>query len=368
MKDLFQAVETVISILHNRQELITYDKLKTNIEKKMETQFFQEHLGQIAAVFPMAYIFKLDKRKCDATSICNSYQLTVAPNMNYRNEKTSINLMDKFEPSSKGNKTSNSTFEKMTPVVVRERKNIFHKCLVERVKDQHNQFLKSLAPPTLNSHTYIKGWHPEFKLENAIDIVAKSLPKPEEEEKFTTAVNVLEKAMDMKESVTAVASATIKLQLAPTPVAVPTNTALNGISQNMIEKVRAREAAAISRAMTQNNSGNKELEMRSQISDINSIIHTVFVTEKKNILPWEFVISKISATYSGLLSTKYVNTYLNMLIKEVPEWATTICLVQKGTYLKIIRDKDLSEINAKLLDNMKSHESYRNQIMWKKYD
>ena len=52
-------------------------------------------------------------------------------------------------------------------------------------------FFQSLDPPILNSSADIKRWHPEFELEDVMDIEAERLPQPPEEEKFTTATNVL---------------------------------------------------------------------------------------------------------------------------------------------------------------------------------
>ena len=66
--------------------------------------------------------------------------------------------------------------------------------------------------------------------------------------------------------------------------------------------------------MTQTKSENKELEMLSQLPEIARIIRTVFVTEKKAALPWEMVISKMSATYSGMLLTRMLYlTTMNLI-------------------------------------------------------
>ena len=87
--------------------------------------------------------------------------------------------------------------------------------------------------------------------------------------------------------------------------------------------------------------------MLSRLPEIARIIRTVFITEKKAALPWEMVTSKVSSTYTGLLLPKEHASHLNMLIKEVPGWAT-ICKVQRRIYLKINRNTELSEINTKL--------------------
>ena len=87
--------------------------------------------------------------------------------------------------------------------------------------------------------------------------------------------------------------------------------------------------------------------MLSRLPEIARIIRTVFITEKKAALPWEMVTSKVSSTYTGLLLPKEHDSHLNMLIKEVPGWAT-ICKVQRRIYLKINRNTELSEIYTKL--------------------
>ena len=171
--------------------------------------------------------------------------------------------------------------------------------------------------------------------------------------------NVLDKAADMfsvnprmEAAVAAIAAETLKPTPEPVSVeisktATPTNSALKGISSSLLEKIRAREAAKTARDMTRTKSDNKELEMLSRLPEIARIIRTVFITEKKAALPWEMVTSKVSSTYTGLLLPKEHASHLNMLIKEVPGWAT-ICKVQRRIYLKINRNTELSEIYTKL--------------------
>ena len=115
----------------------------------------------------------------------------------------------------------------------------------------------------------------------------------------------------------------------------------------LLEKIRDREAAKTARDMPRTKSDNKELEILLRLPEIARIIRTVFITEKKAALPWEMVTSKVSSTYTGLLLPKEHASHLNMLIKEVPGWAT-ICKVQRRIYLKINRNTEHSEINTKL--------------------
>ncbi|CAL4067547.1 unnamed protein product, partial [Meganyctiphanes norvegica] len=359
MKEFFRAVDTVISLLHNRHEVITYSKLKPAVEEMMRKVFHEKYLGQIKTVFPMAYIFKQEKKKnCGGGVKDGSYQLTVAPNMDYKNERITVNLMDKFESHGKGTEKSSGTYQKMDSTVMIERRNIFHNCLVEIVKDQHDHFLKSLDPPIVRSTDNIKRWHPEFELEDVTDIHPTALPQPLEEQKFNTAKDVLDKASDMfsvnhrMEAAVAAAVETTKSDSLPVTAeppkpATPVNTALKGISSSLLEKIRAREAAKTARDMTRTKTENKELEMLSRLPEIARIIRTIFVTEKKAALPWEMITSKVSATYSGMLLSNETDAHLNKLIKEVPGWAT-ICKVQRGIYLKINRNTELSEINNKL--------------------
>ncbi|XP_027230891.2 DNA replication factor Cdt1 [Penaeus vannamei] len=358
LKDMFRAVDTVVSLLHNRHEVISYSKLKPAVQEMMRRAFEERHLGQIKTIFPLAYIFKQERRN-KKNVVSNdvskgSYELTVTSNMDYKSVSASQNLMSKFDSAPAENFPK---FRKMDSVVLVERRNIFHNALINIVRDHHSEFLMTLEPP-ISSVGAIKRWHPEFALEDLPDIEEAPLPQPPTMEKLGTARDVLDKAQDLfslnhrlEKAVTDAAEQTPApvAKTAPSLSAAPVNTclALKGVSSSLLEKIRAREAAKAAREMTRSCGENKELEMLSRLPEISRIIRNTFVTEKKAALPWEVVAAKVAASYTSMLGGNEVDSHLELLIKEIPGWCT-VHNVRSGRFLKINKNEQLCSVEEKL--------------------
>ncbi|XP_064106846.1 DNA replication factor Cdt1-like [Macrobrachium nipponense] len=358
VKEVFRAVDTVVSLLHNRQEVITFSKLKSAVQEMLRKAFSERHLGEIKTVFPLAYLFKQDSTKNIGKSFLKNgsnsgYQLTINANMDYK--PAAQNLMSKFNENCE---TRTTKFRKMDSVVLVERRNIFHNSLINIVREHHGEFLKSLDPP-IDCNASIKRWHPAFPLEDVPDIEPSPLPQPPVTEKLDTAQDILSKAHDLfsvnprleKAVVDAAASTPKKAPDAKLPEqsTQPANiaAALKGVSASLLEKIRAREAAKAARDMTRSSSENKELEMLSRLPEISRIIRNIFVTEKKAALPWETVAVKIAASYPSMLAGNEVDSHLNLLIKEVPGWCT-VHKVRSGLFIKIDKNEPQSNITDKL--------------------
>ncbi|XP_071548381.1 DNA replication factor Cdt1 [Panulirus ornatus] len=361
VKEVFRAVDTVVSLLHNRQEVITYSKLKPAVQEMLRRTLHERHLGQIKTVFPLAYIFKQEcnKNKINAGTrdgSKNSYELSVAANLDYKPASTQ-NLTKKFDSILN---PQTPKFRKMDSIVLVERRNIFHNSLVGIVQDHHDHFLQSLDPPIMNSSGMnIKRWHPAFPLEDVPDIEPSALPQPPITEKFETARDILDKAQDLfsvnsrleRAVVEAAAKTPVKVdaksQTAPSSQPADITAALKGVSSSLLEKIRAREAAKSARDMMRSRVENKELEMLSRLPEISRIIRNIFITEKKAALPWELVAAKVAASYTSMIGGSEVDNHLHLLIKEIPGFCT-IHKVRSGTFLKINKNEQLSCVMDKL--------------------
>ncbi|XP_068232688.1 LOW QUALITY PROTEIN: DNA replication factor Cdt1 [Palaemon carinicauda] len=359
VKEVFRAVDTVVSLLHNRQEVITFSKLKSAVQEMLRKAFSEHHLGEIKTVFPLAYLFKQESTKNIGKSVrtngCNSaYQLTINANMDYKS--AAQNLLSRFDQESE---PRTNKYRKMDSVVMVERRNIFHNSLINIVREHHAEFLKSLDPPIINCDASIKRWHPAFPLEDIPDIEPSPLPQPPVTETIDTAQDLLTKAHDMfsvnprleKAVIDAAARTPTKapqeVQPNQSAQAADITAALKGVSASLLEKIRAREAAKATRDMTRTTSENKELEMLSRLPEISRIIRNIFITEKKAALPWETVAMKIAASYPSMLAGNEVDSHLNLLIKEVPGWCT-VHKVRSGVFLKIDKNEPQSNITDKL--------------------
>jgi len=335
LNDYFKAVDTVISLLHNRQEVATFSKLQIGVQDMLKKNFSQDTLAKINTVFPEAYAFRQEKTK-NLMGVME-YNLVVTPCFSY--------------------KDTSSAYIKMTSTILSERRNMFQNCLIEIIKTHHDTFLETLDEPHVSADD-LKRWHPEFDLAEIPDVEMSTLPKrPESDEKLDSAVDVLSKAMDMfnirqaESSPPAVVES--KSDSASLPSA-PANTALKGVSSSLLEKIRAREAAkAAHSAFAKSNEQTKEIQMLKRLPEVARILRNTFITERKVALPWEMVVKKVSSTYSSTIHDRDVDNHLNRLLKEAPGWLT-VCKVSSGTYLKIDKKVDVNDIIVVLCNLLKS--------------
>lgn len=336
LNDFFRSLDTVISLLHNRQETASFTKVQSGVKEIMKKNFSQDILAKIKTVFPDAYNYRQDKTKNLEGNM--QYNLVITPSFQY--------------------KTSESTYSKMTSADLSERRNMFFNSLILIIKPSHDKFLESLDEP-VDIKDSLKRWHPEFDLSEIPNVELSSLPQPPEAEKLDSAVDVLSKAMDIfnlgpAESKTIpVESKTIPFEqkqdnVVPSP---KVDAALKGVSSSLLEKIRAREAAKASQsALLKSKEQSKELDLLSRLPEVARILRNTFITERKVALPWEIMVNKVSATYSSTIYDRDVDDHLHRLVKETPGWLT-ICKVSSGTYLKINKSIDVNDI-IKLLHNL----------------
>ncbi|KAB7503153.1 DNA replication factor Cdt1 [Armadillidium nasatum] len=275
IKEVFRAVDTVVSILHNRQEIITYSKLKPAVQEMLRKTFSETHLGQLKTVFPLAYFFTHEKFR-DPSRNTKLYQLTMKPNLDYKPEKKtcSRNLMSELNHSAN---VPTLKFRKMDSVVLVERREIFHMSLLDI----------SLNPPIVIDGT-IRRWHPDFPIDDISPPPPAELPQPPKSDVPESAKDVLDKAREifsvnnrMKEAVETLFKENKEI-----------SACLKGISSSLLEKIRAREAAKAARDMTRSSSSSQELEYLSRLPELVRILRSLFVMEKKAALPWEIVVVK----------------------------------------------------------------------------
>lgn len=63
----------------------------------------------------------------------------------------------------------------------------------DKVKDEHEEFLKNLETPMIVPRNKLVRWHPEFDIENCKAIEKAELPQPPNVEKASSAKDVLGK-------------------------------------------------------------------------------------------------------------------------------------------------------------------------------
>ncbi|KAG7512676.1 hypothetical protein JOB18_036925 [Solea senegalensis] len=354
LAEMFRSMDTVVAMLHNRCETTTFAKVKQGVQDMMHKRFEENHVGQIKTVFPEAYTFRQEKNIPTFNSSIKkaSYQLTVEPNV----------LCDK-----------NEARPVLSASRLLERRHLFHENLVHIVKQHHKEFLSTLVPPVSVPEDKLTRWHPRFNVDTVPVIQASTLPQPPHTGKLATAQEVLDKARSLitPKMEKALVSLTMKSEdktadtkepassqnpAVPHTSAPPaTAAALKGVSQSLLDRIRAKEAHKLQAAMTRNPSQEERLLMMSRLGELARILRTVFVAEKKPALIMEVACNRMIASYRSALSTGEMEKHLRLLADVAADWLT-IHPIRKDFYLKLNKNMELSVVMDKLNRRLREEE------------
>ncbi|XP_076831035.1 DNA replication factor Cdt1 [Brachyhypopomus gauderio] len=345
LAEMFRSMDTIVGMLFNRSEMVTFAKVKQGVQDMMHKRFEESHVGQIKMVYPSAYVFRQEKNlpTMSTTAQKSTYQLTVEP----------VIEEDGVRPV-------------LSATCLLERRRIFHQNLVEIVKGHHKAFLASLNPPVIVPDDKLTRWHPRFSVDEVPHIQPGDLPRPPQTEKLTTAQEVLDKARSLMTPKMEKALANMALKTAETtcsretappaePAPPPTPSALKGVSQSLLERIRAKEAQKLQAAMTRNPQQEGRLAMMSRLAEMARILRNVFVSEKKPALIMELVCSRMVSSYRTSLSLGEMENHLRLLAELAPDWLT-VHPIRKDFYLKLNKNMNLNVVLEKLSQKIKEEE------------
>ncbi|GFQ94502.1 DNA replication factor Cdt1 [Trichonephila clavata] len=337
LSEMFRSMDTVISILNNRKETITFEKVRDGVQKMTKRNFTKMYLGQIVTVFPSAYTLTLERgnKKTDGPEC----QLIISPNL----------AIDKDNKSSKSN-----TYICMQPQCLIDRRNEFHNNILKIVKQHHQNFLKKVNFPSVSDDS-IKYWHPKFPLDSVPDIQVAPLPVPPQS-KICTAKDVLNKVKDsfknkkLEKALESVAEKSAhedkKIDISiPKPSA--SKSALKGICSDLLEKIRARESAMLLQTMTRSPGEVKRKAMMERLPNIVNILWHYFIAERKAAIPVDVAVEKIIHSLNSLTSPSDVEEHLKLITETFPGWLTFI-QIPKGLYITIDKKRNINEMLANL--------------------
>ena len=86
LAEVFRCTETIAAMLHNRQEVITVEKLKKGVETMTRRNFQLDYLKRIKTVFPAAYQYMWEQMLGKYGKKLNDYELKISVNMDFRYE------------------------------------------------------------------------------------------------------------------------------------------------------------------------------------------------------------------------------------------------------------------------------------------
>ncbi|KAM4720908.1 DNA replication factor Cdt1 [Rhinophrynus dorsalis] len=350
LAEMFRSMDTIVGMLFNRSETITFSKVKQGVQDMMRKQFEQRNIGQIKTVYPTAYKFRQEKniptykdgvKKTD-------YQLTVEP------------IVDE------GDMLDGRPQLNVSRLL--ERRQLFNRNLTNIVKQHHKAFLATLNPPMLVPDDKLTRWHPRFKVDEVPDVEPADLPLPPQVEKLTTAQDVLTKARGMLTPKMEKALANLALKTAECMVAeqktsvdeekatATTSSALKGVSQSLLDRIRAKEAQKLQAMMTRKPQQEEKLLMMSRLPELARILRNVFVAEKKPALTVEVACNRVISSYRSSMSPGEMEKHLSLLAEILPDWLS-IHPVRKDTYYKLNKSMDLNLIVECLAKKLKEEES-----------
>ncbi|NXF23460.1 CDT1 factor, partial [Rhodinocichla rosea] len=231
LAEMFRSVDTIAGMLFNRAETVTFARVKQGVQDMMRRQFEEQHLGQIKAVYPSSYRLRQEKNVPTFGSSGkkkSEYQLTLEPVLG---EEEKVDGRPHLSASR-----------------LLERRREFHRNLVNIVREHHKAFLAALSPPMVVPEEKLTRWHPRFNVDEVPDISPAELPRPPQEDRLSTAQEVLSTARGMLSPKMEKALANLALRSAEAsagepalskapPAPASTSSALKGVSQGLLERV-----------------------------------------------------------------------------------------------------------------------------------
>ncbi|XP_066494045.1 DNA replication factor Cdt1 [Tiliqua scincoides] len=344
LAEMFRSMDTIVAMLFNRSETVTFAKVKQGVQDMMHRQFEERNVGQIKAVYPASYMLRQEKNVPTFGSSSQkrfNYQLTIEPVLVEGEKLSASHLM--------------------------ERRKVFHRNLVNIVKEHHKAFLASLNPPLVVLDHKLTRWHPRFNVDEVPYVVPAELPQPPQVDKISTAQEVLEKARSLLTPKMEKALANLALRTAETspsvkesprqapPVAVSTPSSLKGVSQSLLERVRAKEAQKLQAAMTRNPRQEQRLDMMARLPEMARVLRNVFVAEKKQALTMEVACQRMMASYRSLMTPGEMEKHLRLFQELLPDWVN-ILPIRKDVYIKLDKNVDLNIITERLAARIREEE------------
>ncbi|XP_015272849.1 PREDICTED: DNA replication factor Cdt1 [Gekko japonicus] len=354
LAEMFRSMETIVGMLFNRSETVTFAKVKQGVQDMMRNM--ETIVGML---FNRSETVTFAKVKQGVQDMMRK-EVGIAVNGALAPAEISWRLLR--------GKRDKSLFlvsgEKLSASHLLERQKVFNRNLVNVVKEHHKAFLASLNPPMAIPDDKLARWHPRFKVDEVPDIVPAELPRAPQVDKLTTAQEVLAKARTMLTPKMEKALANLALRTAEAspsvpepprsapPSPAPTPSSLKGVSQSLLERVRAKEAQKLQALMTRDPLQERRLERLARLPEMARILRNVFVAEKKQALTMEVACQRMTESYRGLLMPGEMEKHLRLFSELLPDWVSVLP-VRTETYVKLDKSRDLNVITERLTARVK---------------
>ncbi|XP_062356056.1 DNA replication factor Cdt1 isoform X2 [Cinclus cinclus] len=339
LAEMFRSVDTITGMLFNRSETVTFAKVKQGVQDMMRRQFEERHLGQIKAVYPSSYRLRQEKNvpTFGSGGKKSEYQLTLEPVLG---EEEKVDGRPHLSASR-----------------LLERRREFHRNLVNIVREHHKAFLAALSPPMVVPEEKLTRWHPRFNVDEVPDVSPAELPQPPREDRLSTAQEVLSTARGMLSPKMEKALANLALRtagadagepaLSKTPTPASTSSALKGVSQELLDRVRAKEARRLQALLTRDAQQEERAARLARLPAMARVLRGVFVAEKKAALGMELLCARLADSCSELVAPGEMEKHVRLLAEVLPDWVGVHTL-RTDTYVKLDKEKDLGLVTERL--------------------
>ncbi|XP_064455095.1 DNA replication factor Cdt1-like [Ornithodoros turicata] len=329
LNETFRCCDTVVSMLFNRKEICTFEKLKQSVEEMQKKRFGEKQLGQIKRVYPNSYEFAWEKVNTRGSG-SNCLKLVITP-LFYNATKRP---------------------ETLSAVELLKRRKVFNCQLLAIVKRHHDSFLSKLDPPMAVPSELLTRWHPKFPLETIPEIEPAALPRSPQQTTCSSAKDVLDRFKGkMNERIEKALESIVQSRTDPTPVAEPTPSALKGVSADLLERIRQRETLKLVKEMTMKPETERERAQLSHLPEFIRIVRSLFLAEQKAALPRDELLRKVRDSYSTLMSEREVEALAEQASKVLPDWFKVLA-IKRGVFVKIAKDKDVSDLVSRVKNKL----------------
>ncbi|NWY10703.1 CDT1 factor, partial [Aphelocoma coerulescens] len=367
LAEMFRSVDTITGMLFNRAETVTFAKVKQGVQDMMRRQFEERHLGQIKAVYPSSYRLRQEKNvpTFGSSGKKSDYQLTLEPVLG---EEEKVDGRPHLSASR-----------------LLERRREFHRNLVNIVREHHRAFLAALSPPMVVPEEKLTRWHPRFNVDEVPDISPAELPRAPQEDRLSTAQEVLNTARGMLSPKMEKALANLALRtagagagepaLSKAPAPASTSSALRGVSQGLLDRIRAKEARRLQALLTRDARQEERAALLARLPAMARVLRSVFVAEKKPALSMELLCARLAdscpelvapgrnsrgesllweegaagrrALTLVLLAAGEMEKHVRLFAELLPDWVGVHAL-RTDTYVKLDKEKDLGLVTERL--------------------
>ncbi|XP_036896073.1 DNA replication factor Cdt1 isoform X2 [Sturnira hondurensis] len=340
LAEMFRSMDTIVGMLYNRLETVTFAKVKKGVQDMMHKRFEEHNVGQIKTVYPASYHFRQERNiPTFKDNVKRSdYQLTIEP------------LLDQED----GN-----TATQLTASHLLRRRQVFSQNLVERVREHHRVFLASLSPPMVVPDDQLTRWHPRFNVDEVPDIEPAELPQPPTAEKLATAQDVLARARSLMSPRMEKALSDLALRTAEpssprssspalpaTPPATPP-APIKGVSQDLLERIRAKEMQKQLAQMTRHPEQEQRLQRLERLPELARVLRSIFVSERKPALTMEVACARMVSSYHVAMSPGEMEKHVQLLSELLPDWLS-LHRIRTGTYVKLDKAANLAGVTEQL--------------------